>query len=166
MTDVEVRVDRRSLARLVAALSAEADGRELRRDLRRGLRAAAEPAAALARGSILAMGVGGLDRAVPPLRTAIAAATKVQVHTGLKSAGVAVRVGKTTMPRGFRNAPKRLNARKGWRHPVFGTDRWVTQRGKPGWFDLSMKTARPTARAAVGKAMDDVARRIDRRTRG
>lgn len=159
-------VDERDLTRLVAALNAESDGRALRRDLRRDLRTAVEPAAAAAQASILSMGVGGLTRAQPSLRTVVAAAVKVEVRTGVKRAGVAVVVKKHTMPRGFWNAPKRLNSRRGWRHPVRGTDAWVTQRGKPGWFDDTLEKAKPSTVRAAKAAMDGVARRISMKTRG
>jgi hypothetical protein len=161
-----VEVNERDLTRLVSALNQEADGKALRRDLATGLRAAVEPAAALARGAILSMGSRGLSRATPPLRTAVAAAVKVEVRLSAKRASVAVVVRKHTMPRGFRNAPKRLNAAKGWRHPVFGSDQWVHQLGAPGWFDESMRAAEPAAKEAAKEALDEVARRIDMKTRG
>lgn len=164
--EYRAEVDERDLTRLVVALNAEADGAGLRRELRAGLKAAVEPAAAAARASILSMGVGGLTRAVPSLRTVVAAAVKTEVRLGVKRAGIAVVVKKHSMPRGFFNAPKRLNARKGWRHPVFGTDRWVSQRGKPGWFDDTLAKAKPAAVRAAKLAMDDVARRISAKTRG
>jgi len=161
-----VEVNERDLTRLVAALNGEADGKALRRDLVGGLRAAVEPAAALARGAILSMGVHGLKRATPPLRTAVAAAVKVEVRLGARQASVAVVVHKHSMPRAFRNAPKRLNAAKGWRHPVYGSDQWVDQLGAPGWFDESMRVAEPAATRAAKEALDEVARRIDMKTRG
>src|SRR5262245_56732720 len=102
-----------------------------------------------ARASILAMGVHGSKRAEPSLRAVVAKATKVRIRTSGKRPGVRVVVKKTTMPRGFRNAPKRLNAARGWRHPVFGSDNWVTQRGKPRWFDNAMEAAAPEAVAAA-----------------
>lgn len=164
MTRVEV--DRTDLRRLLRALRDEADGKEMRRDLVRGLRTAVTPAVQLARGSILSMGTKGVDTASPGLRSSIAAATKISVRTGKNRPGVRVVVKKTTMPRGFRNAPKRLQSKKGWRHPVHGSDRWVTQRGKPGWFDDNMAKAEPAAVAAAEIVLDNVARRISAKTRG
>jgi hypothetical protein len=159
-----VEVDQRDLARLVSALSKEADGVELRRDLVSGLKAAVEPFAQLARGSILSMASQGLS--TPSLRSAVAAAVKVQVRTSGRGAGVFVKVGKSGMPRGFRNAPKRLNSR-GWKHPVRGNrDVWVSQVGKPGWFDDTMRRADPAAERAAKNAMDNMAERIDQRTKG
>lgn len=162
-----VEVDKTDLHMLLVALKAEATGTEFRRDLRAGLKVAVEPAVQAARASILSMGVAGLTRAQPSLRTVVAAATKAQVRLGARKAGVSVAVKKTTMPRGFRNAPKRLNARKGWRHPVFGDrDVWVSQRGKPDWFDGPMRAAKPAAVVAAQHAIDNIAERISARTRG
>lgn len=162
--EFRVEVDQRDLTRLTTALRQEADGKQLRKDLVDGLKKAAEPAAAAARASILSMPVSGLTRATPGLRATVAAATKVSVRTSGR-AGVFVVVGKGTMPRDFPNAPSRLNARKGWRRRVFGTDKWVTQVGKPGWFDDTMHHFDPIAERAAKEAMDDVAKRIETQTK-
>lgn len=160
-----VAVDERSLARLVAAMRAEADGRELSRDLVRELTAVAEPAMRAARSSILSM--GSSSSLLPGLRTTVAQHTKVRARLGGKHPGVSIRADKNGMPRDFFNAPKRLNAARGWRHMVFGdSGEWVTQRGKPGWFDDTISTFKPAARRAAQQAMQDMARRIDARTKG
>lgn len=179
MTRVEV--DRTDMRLLLRALRDEADGKEMRRDLVRGLRVAVEPAAAAARASILSMGVHGRSHPTPGLRASVARATKVSVRTGRNRPGVVVRVKKTKTVRGFDNAPKRLNSKKGWRHPVPVPRRerealeaaglpvepaWVTQMGKPGWFDEPMKAAAPAAIAAAELTLDNVARRISAKTRG
>lgn len=161
-----VEVDERDLAMLVAALRAESDGKALNRDLVHGLRAVVEPAAAAARSAILSMGTSGLHHPEPALRTVVAEQTKVTVRTAGKHPSVGVRVTKHGMPRGFDNAPKRLNAAKGWRHPVFGQDTWVSQRGRPGWFDDTLNRFKPAAERAAHEAMDGVAERISVRTRG
>jgi len=160
-----VEVDQKQLARVYAALRAEEDGKQLSRDLVHELRAVAEPAAEAARAAILSM--GSHSEALPGLRTTVARHTKVMVRLTGRRPGVMVRVDKSGMPRGFRNAPKRLNSAKGWRHQVFGNpDVWVTQRGKPGWFDDTMHKFTADARAAAGHALDKVAKRIDNKTRG
>lgn len=160
-----VEVDQRQLRRLQLALRKEADGKELSRDLVRELREVAEPAAAAARAEILSM--GSHSDTIPGLRTTVASHVKVKVRLSGKHPGVMVRVGKTGMPRGFRNAPKRLNSAKGWRHKVFGNpDVWVVQRGKPGWFDDTMHKFTAQTRRGAGRALDKVAKRIDNRTRG
>lgn len=161
-----MEVNERDLVLLVAALRAESDGKALNRDLVRELRVVAEPAAAAARAAILSMGTSGLHHPEPALRTAVAEHTKVTVRTGGRHPSVGVRASKTGMPRGFYNAPKRLNAAKGWRHQVFGQDTWVTQRGRPGWFDDTIARFKPAAERGAKSAMDDMAERISVRTRG
>lgn len=165
MATEHVEVDRRSLVLLVAALRKEADGKELRRDLVRNLRAVATPALQAARAAILAM--PSMSTREPGLRASVAKQTKISVTTTGRRAGIRIRALKTGMPRGFRNAPKRLNSRKGWRHPVFGNrEVWRSQMGQPGWFDDTIPPFKPAAVAAAAAAMDAVARRVSQRTRG
>lgn len=160
-----VEVDEKSLARLVATLRAESDGKALTRDLVSELRKVAEPALLAARASLMSMASG--SSVEPGLRSTVAAHTRIRVRLVGKRPGVSIRADKTGMPRGFDNAPKRLNSPKGWRHMVFGDpDVWVTQRGKPGWFDDTISRHRPAAVRAAQKALDDMARRIDAKTRG
>lgn len=158
-----VEVDERSLVRLVAALEAEADGELLRRDLVTRLEAAARPALLAAQGSILSMRSKGHPG--PVLRQKVADQTRLHVRLGGRHPGVEIRAHKSGMPRGFHNAPKRLNSR-GWRHQVFGTDTWVTQVGKPGWFDRSVRRHRARAVRAAKQAMDGIAERISTKARG
>ncbi len=159
-----VEVDEKSLARLVQALRAEEDGKELGRDLARELKAVAEPALQAARGALMAMPSDSTEQ--PGLRTTVAARTKISVRLSGKHPGVAIRSSKRGMPRQFNNAPKRLNARKGWRRQVFGSGTWVHQLGQPGWFDGTISKFKPAANEAAKRAMDKVAQRIDRRTKG
>lgn len=162
-----IEVDARDLRRLVISLKKASDGKELRKDLVRGLKAAVEPAAKAAKASILSMSSSGSrDEEGTSLRAAVAAAVKTQVRTVGSRAGVYVVAGRSGMPRGFLDAPKRLNAKR-WRHPVFGNrKKWVTQVGKPGWFDKAMDSAKPATVRAAKEAMDNVAQRIDHQTRG
>jgi len=163
MTRMEV--DEKSLVRLVAALRSEADGKELGRELALELRAVAEPALQAARGALMSMPSSTHD--VPGLRSTVAARTRISVRLSGKHPGVAIRASKAGMPRQFNNAPKRLNAAKGWRHTVFGDDsKWVTQLGMPGWFDDTIPKFKPAAQKAAKEAMDNMARRIDLKTRG
>jgi hypothetical protein len=159
-----IEVDQRSLVRLTRALRAEADGKALAADLVKELKRVAEPALEAVRASILSM--GSHSEALPGLRATVAQHTKIIVRTGGKRPGVMIRADKTGMPRGFANAPKRLNSAKGWRHRVFGTDRWVTQMGKPGWFDDTLKAFKAPAKRAAQEAMDRMAKRIDYKTKG
>jgi hypothetical protein len=160
-----VEVDRKSLALLVAALRREADGKAMARDLVKQLRVAAQPALEAVRAAILSMPSHSV--VTPGLRQAVARKTRISVRTTGRRAGVAIRALKTGMPREFKNAPKRLNAKQGWRHPVFGDrDRWVSQVGKPGWFDDTLTAQRPAVVHAVSRVLEHAANRISRSTRG
>jgi hypothetical protein len=143
------------------ALKYEEDGARLRRALTKELRTAVAPAVAEAKGRVMAMGTAGLPHAGEPLRAAVARRVTAQARLTGRSAGVRVRASKKGMPRGFANAPKRLNAAGGWRHPVFGdADRWVDQTGAPGWFDDPLRARRAEYRQAVERAVKDMADRI------
>lgn len=159
-----VEVDKRQLARLVAALDAESDGKELGRDLTEELTHVVEPAVRAAQAAIMSM--SSSTELTPGLRSSVASHTHARVRLTGQHPSVGIAVDKTGMPRDFPNAPKRLNSRKGWRHKVFGRDVWVTQRGKPGWFDDTIAKFKPAAERAAAKALDNVAERIDRRTKG
>jgi hypothetical protein len=159
-----IEVDERSLARLVTALRAESDGQALDRDLVHELEDVAKPALEAAKASLL--GMESSSEVLPGLRTTVADHTRIRVRLTGKHPGVSIRADKLGMPRGFNNAPKRLNEARGWRHQVFGQDVWVTQRGKPGWFDDTISKFKPAARQAAQKAMDGMAKRIDVRTKG
>ncbi len=163
-----VEVDEKSLAALVTALRAESDGRELMRDLTVKFAAIGEKAAAEARAMILSMPSPMAVTRGPGLRISIAnkVVVRVRINAQSKRPGVVIRALKTGMPRGFINAPKRTNARRGWRHKVFGRDVWEHQMGMPGWFDDTMARHRPAMRRAAQRAMNNIARRIDARTRG
>lgn len=143
------------------ALRTEQDGVRLGRDLARRLRQAVEPAVTEAKGRVLAMDSGGLRRDGGSLRAAVAAKVGAQALLSGKRAGVRVRARKSGMPRGFANAPKRLNSDKGWRHPVFGNrDTWVSQVGAPNWFDDPMQARVGEYQAAIRQAVQDMADRI------
>ncbi len=166
-TEQQVEVDAQSLKRVVSALKKEADGKELARDFVRELRAVAEPALLAVRASILSMpayGATSHSEDERNLRAAVAARTKVSVRTTGRRPGVSIKASKTGMPRGFRNAPKRLSAAN-WRHPVFGMDRWVAQVGKPGWFDDTLRPFREPAKEAASAALHQAARRIEERSK-
>jgi hypothetical protein len=149
---------------LVRAIRAEEDGKALRKDLAKNMREALKPGAAEAKSSIMAMPSSGIMPTAPALRTAIAKKIRPEVKLGGRWSGARVKAFKTKNIRGFPNAPKRTNRADGWRHPVFGNrDVWVTQQGKPDWFDDAFKGRESTYKAAVEQAMEDMARRIANR---
>lgn len=164
-------VDAGGLRDVALALAREEDGLRLRRDLVKELGEAVRPGVEEAKAGILSMGSAGLRKG-ESLRKAVAEQVDSKTRLGGKSAGVRVRALKKGMPRGFDNAPLRLNRKAGWRHPVppprlpdgaegpLEPPQWVRQVGKPGWFDDPLKDRAPEYRAAVQKAIADAAARI------
>lgn len=161
MIDVSVTSD--DLVDLAQAIKYEDNGKALRRDLVRNLRTAVRPAVTQAKASIMSMPSSGLHPRGESLRSAIARQVTTQVSLTSRSAKVKVKVGRRGMPRGFRNAPKTTQLAKGWRHPIYGRDRWVPQIGRPGWFDVPMRSHRAEYRAAVEAAVRECADRIARK---
>jgi hypothetical protein len=109
-------------------------------------------------------------RAVPPgeatksreraalgdLRALLAKATRLEVRTSGRMAGVRIRVDGRKMPSGMRALPGYAEGeRPRWRHPVFGDpDTWVSQPSFP--------TVEPH-RDNVGRAIDDVLEDVKRK---
>lgn len=163
---VQLTIEQRALLELGRALKREADGKQLRRDLIRELKKPLAPAVAEIKAGVMSVGSGGLPPADgEPLRPAVTRRIRAEVKLSGHAVGVRVRARRTEAVRGFRNAPKRLNSPKGWRHPVYGTDRWVVQIGKPHYFDEPLESRRGEFRSAVLQAMDDTARRLTLRIR-
>jgi hypothetical protein len=154
--------DRASFRKAFRALKSEEDGRELRADLIGNLKPIAEAAASAARSRLLATPTKGLEHPPPPLYATLAAKTKPYVRQTGKRAGVGVQVSDKAVGR-FPNAARRVNAAK-WRHPTYGRTPWVNQVGSPGWFSEPMKATRPSALAAVQRAVNDAVRRLERRS--
>ena len=95
----------------------------------------------------------GAKVGTPPLRQAVA--NSVMVRVGLATTvQVSIVAEPNKMPPGMGNMPKRLNSTT-FNHPVYGHRTvWVTQAGKPGWFDDSISRAAPDAEAKISDAMD------------
>lgn len=157
---VELTIDQQALQALNRALKSEADGKKLRRDLGKNIRQALEPAKAAVRSELMGMGTSGLPVAGPPLRATVLGNLKAEARFSGRATGARLRIRKKGMPRGFANAPKRLNQKRGWRHKVFGRDVWVTQVGKPDYFHRPLRHRKDEFRAAVLQAMEDMAQRI------
>lgn len=155
----KISVDAEDFAKFGRALRAESDGKYLKRDLSREIRAAVRPATDSAKAAVKAIPSHGGPRDGAALRQAVAQQVRPQIRYSGKSAGVSVRVGKRNMPRGFKNAPRRLN-RGQWRHPVYLTGRWVTQTIRPGWFDETMRRGKPQYRRGVERAVSQMANRL------
>src|SRR5262245_61826036 len=161
----EPSIDQKALHKVNAALASEADGKKLKRQLSKELKAVLEPAKSEVISGL--MSVGGAEPAEgEPLRAAVAAGIKIDVRYSGRQTGVRLRARKTPATRGFANAARRLNAKKGWRHPVYGnTEVWVQQTGNPGYWDDPLDRRQDDMRKAALKAGQDMLRRIASRAK-
>lgn len=158
---IEMSFEAQRLEEVVAALQYESDGKQLRKEMTANLRAAIAPAIPVIKAGVMSM--GGHGSVTPALRTSIASRVRIATRATGARAGVRVSIGRTPQIRGFRNAPKRLNA-DSFRHPVFGNrEKWVTQRGAPGYFDRPLQERQDEMRAAVVRAVEEMSERIARR---
>lgn len=163
MDQIVVEPDQASFRRCIRALNDEADGTEWFRDAEDEIGEALRPGVDAVRAALYSrMETHGLDHGGESLRAAVAGAVSVSVRLRGRHPAAAIRASKTGMPRGFRNAPKRLNDRS-FRHPVFTKQVWVTQIGAPGWFDEPLRLMRPRLASAAARALERRARRITRK---
>ncbi|MEU8270826.1 hypothetical protein AB0B89_27170 [Sphaerisporangium sp. NPDC049002] len=95
------------------------------------------------------------------LRTTIAAAIKLDIKTGSKTAAVRIVVDESKLPPDQRTLPRHLDDPKGWRHPTFGRDPWVAQKGRP-WFETTIRKHLGTVRTSILRAMDELAKEIEK----
>lgn len=161
---IELSVDQERILGVVEALRYEDDGKALRRDLAKNMRQALEPAKQEVRAGLMGMSDAGLPTAGPPLRTVVLRNLRVEVRLTGRTTGARLRIKRTPGVRGFTHAPKRLNSRKGWRHPVFGNrEVWVQQTGEPEYFDRPTRRHRERYAKAVMDAVHEMSDRIRRR---
>jgi hypothetical protein len=125
-------VGRERLRSVGVMMAAEADARRLKLELGRNFRIAAEPITTEQKERI--RGAEVTHSSDVSMREAIAGGLKLRTRFTTVSAGVSISAGTITL-RKFTQAPRRMNARNGFRHPLFGNrDRWYSQKGDPGWF--------------------------------
>jgi hypothetical protein len=108
-----------------------------------------------------------ITAAMRPLTAAIRASA---ASTLPQSGGLAGRIAASSMRTRRRASGISLTASNAYtlkmldagsvRHPVFGRGSWVTQSVTPGWWTKPTTAFAPQARAAVQKALDDVAAKI------
>ncbi|WP_329214793.1 hypothetical protein OG352_05180 [Streptomyces sp. NBC_01485] len=145
--------------RRVSAGLRRMDNPELKKRFRKELRAVATPFVPLVRSSI---------RSIPSkrpytadgLRGRMSKATRVEVRTVGKDAGVAIRVDGRKMPAKQKALPKGMEGTKRWRHPVHGNrEVWVTQSGHPYFFKV-VRPAGVAGRRAASKVVNSITRDI------
>lgn len=187
--NVDIEPDEGTFRRLERALMNAADGREFFRDLERSWRAAASVAANDARRSARMISAPRSRHEVS-LRSAIASGVRVHVSTGIQRRGirskvtgdasVAIAWHRSSMKKAARGKHKRypqsilwragslLNKGKRWSHPVFGLQPEVVT-GVPqakGWFDDSIEPHMPGMVLAIRQSYEELADRIETRSRG
>jgi hypothetical protein len=96
-----------------------------------------------------------------PLRSQIAAGLSIKVMTGAR-AGVTIVASSRAMDPGKEPLVRAWESKKGWRHPVHGsdTDTWVPQMGHP-YFRRSIFGERGMVRKAVEDAMAEALRSLE-----
>ncbi|MFJ4365061.1 hypothetical protein ACIP4S_13010 [Streptomyces chartreusis] len=135
------------------------DNPEIKKRFRRELRAVAQPFVPLVRNSIKAVPSKQPYSAVG-LRGQMVKATRVEVRTVGRDAGVAIRVDGRKMPSKQKSLPAMMEGTKRWRHPVFGNrENWVTQTRKP-YFYRVVQPAGAASRRAASRVVDSISRDI------
>lgn len=158
---VEVRQD--DLRDLVRAINQHGDKRALTKELRTGLREATKPLVPQARAKVATQTTSG-GRSTG-LRKDMARSVQVKVDLGLRSRriGARIRLDGAKLERGGR--PRGLVAMyegtRPWRHPVFGTGKWVTQQHR-GFLTETVDAGTDGVLRKIKDSMDDVGRKIDR----
>lgn len=188
---IDLRIEgANEIERVARALKAEG-GTKLRREFGKALQKEGKPAVAEARRNVMALDVkgarggGGSSRVShgtrvrfstdsegeevvktslgrSGLRDVIARATRMEIKWTGRSVGVRIFTDGRKLPADQRSLPRHMN-KGSWRHPVFGTDAWVTQTASPaGWFDRAMDKHKDDMRRAMVRVMEKFAERIDR----
>lgn len=137
------------------------DGKHLKAILASSLYRALKPAEHEVRSGLLGMRHHGLTQTQgEPLRRAVHRGIKVEeTFPSTAEAGARIIVGTTPNTRRFTHAPRAINAR-GWRHPVFGRRPYVTQVGKPGFFDRPLDSRKAEFHKVIEEVLVDFARLV------
>lgn len=135
------------------------DNQEIKKRFRKELRAVATPFVPLVRNSIKSI-PSKRPYTAEGLRGQMAKATRVEVRTVGRDAGVAIRVDGRKMPAKKKALPKGMEGTKRWRHPVFGNrEVWVTQQPHPYFFRV-VRPAGVAGRRATTRVVNSITRDI------
>ena len=163
MTDV--RIDPGSLRKLIQA-SRTWDAVS-RREMRAGLRTAASFGAESAKREVLGAPPGrAAAKFSTGLRTGLAGGVKVSIRSGRENkagevTGEGVRVSTTSSKLPADKAPMvKAYMSKQFRHPVFGHNRYVTQKGKD-WFYRPLFADRDRYKQAIVDAIEAAVKALD-----
>lgn len=158
--------DLRDLSRM---LRRQADGKERLKAMRTELRTAAAPLVPAVRSAIRAIPNSSnaqrsrAGRRRPGMRDALARAVALQVRTGGRRAGVSIYMNPRRMADGTKSLPGYFEATPRYtrfRHPVFGTDTWVTQRPHP-YFTRTVKAADKRLLRATNEIIERIKREVE-----
>ena len=136
--------------RRLAGKTSELEPR-LKRELRASIRLAAERAADDARTTI------DNGPSTTGLRMAIAQGIRVTVMTG-NTAGIRITTAVSQMPEGKQKLVRAMD-KQSFRHPIFGTDGWVEQSGRPYFASVIYKHREDVSQeiqAAMQRALDSL----------
>ena len=135
------------------------DSPEIKKRFRKELRAAAAPLVPRVRSAIRSI-PAKQGYAPGGLRSSLSQATRLEMKTTGRQAGVAIRVDGRKMPSHMKSLPSMVEGKKRWRHPVFGNrDVWVNQTSHP-YFYNALRVAGPASRRAVSRVLDGISRDI------
>lgn len=170
---ISFRVRSNDLKQLAKDFRQASNGKELRKAFTKQVRGSLRPIVPEVRAAYRAapsQGHGSATRArqaQPDLRGLLAKATRIEVKLAGKQAGVRVRVDGRKMPAQMRRIPKYYEGTVArWKHPVFGRGtpaNWVAQRPHPTFFPV-VERHKAQVVAAVNRARDEVARKLERGT--
>jgi len=135
------------------------DNKEIKKRFTKELRAVGKPLVPLVRSSIRSI---PSKRGYSPqgLRGQLARATRLEVKTVGRQAGVAIRVDGRKMPSHMKSLPSMVEGKKRFRHPVFGNrEAWVNQDPNP-YFYSTLRVAGPASRRGVSRVLDGITRDI------
>lgn len=136
--------------RRLAGKTSELEPR-LKRELRASIRLAAERAADDARTTI------DNGPSATGLRMAIAQGIRVTVMTG-NTAGIRITTTVSQMPEGKQKLVRAMD-KPSFRHPIFGTDKWAEQPGRPYFASVIYKHREDVSQeiqAAMQRALDSL----------
>jgi hypothetical protein len=145
--------DLRALTRRVRTAS---NPKQVRKDLTKGLRLGTKPAVAAVKTAANSLPATG--RKSTGLRRRMASATGAQIRLTGATAGVRVRISRARM--GDQASLPRVTNDGRWRHPVYGTNTWVTQTSQRGWFDGANRSKAREVRASLQQVADDIEKKI------
>lgn len=144
-----------------------ADGKALRKELTGGIRDVLRPVARQAQAAFRALPDGPTRKTraragLGELTTLLAKATRLEVRTSGKLAGVRVRVDGRRMPSGMKALPGYAEGERArWRHPVFGDrETWATQQAFPTFY-RTVEPHRDEVSRAIDRVLEDVKRKIE-----